>query len=72
MLRRALDFGGSRATHVKVELIPSRAVDLPRAWDRRPDGPELAVEMRGTASVNPRRRVISPGPEGPNPLSAAG
>jgi hypothetical protein len=54
MLRRALDFGGSRATHVKVELIPSRAVDLPRAWDRRPDGPELAVEMRGTASVNPR------------------
>jgi uncharacterized hydrophobic protein (TIGR00271 family) len=30
-LRRALDSGGYEATHVKVELIPSRTVDLPGA-----------------------------------------
>jgi|GEM_PF-1770074 len=28
-LRRALDSGGYAATHVKVELVPSRTVDLP-------------------------------------------
>ena len=30
-LRRALDSGGYAATHVKVELVPSRTVDLPGA-----------------------------------------